>query len=344
MAPQPLSRSDAGRSLLRRFVTTVGLLFLMTVLGAVGFRAITGARWLDCLYMAIITLTTVGYGEVIELGDPGRIFVIVYLILGIGTFSFSAFQIGQLIVSPELKSLLETRRMEKAISHLSKHCIVCGLGRMGVTICRHLQEHHRGFVVVDVDEDRVKSVCDRDGWLYVIGDATDDQVLLRAGIGRAQALAAVLPTDADNVYVTLSAHMLSGELEIIARASSEKAAAKMERAGASRVVSPFSAGALKMARFLLNPNLEGFLEIIEKEQDLELADVQVGANCPYVGERLMDIDMTEVGVVIVGLRRANGVRLLPPPPTAVIEPGDCLFAFGRAGALHKMLGTKTLET
>lgn len=330
---------------LKQLVVAGELLLAMTLIGMAGFRIITGARWLDCLYMTVITLTTVGYGEIIELGDAGRIFVMVYLVFGIGIFTYSAFQIGQWIASAEMRSMLETRRMERSISHLKDHYIVCGIGRMGATICRHLQKRHKRFVVIDIDEDRVKSVCSREDWHCVIGDATDDQVLLSAGIDRAQALAAVLPTDADNVYVILSARMLSSRLEIIARASSDKAAAKMEHAGANRIVSPFSTGALKMARFLLNPNIEDFLEIMDRqEHDLELADVQIDAGCPYVGKRLMDLSMTELGVVIVGLRRANGDRLMPPPPTATIEPGDCLFAFGQAGALHKMLGVKTLET
>ena len=162
-----------------------------------------------------------------------------------------------------------------------------------------------------------------------MGDASDDRVLMQAGIARAKALATVLPTDADNVYVALTARLLSSKLEIIARASDEAAALKLERAGANRVVSPYSTGAQKIARFMLNPNIEDFLEIADhKGQDLELADVQISADSPYVGKKLMETDLRDEGVMIVGIRRRNGERLMPPPGNAVIEAGDCLFAFG----------------
>ena len=160
-----------------------------------------------------------------------------------------------------------------------------------------------------------------------------------AGIGHARSLATVLATDADNVYVVLSARMLASGLQIIARASDEKAVEKMQRAGATRVVSPFSTGAVKMARFMLTPTVEDFFEITDtRGHDLELADVQITENSPYVGKKLMETDLREKGVMVVGIRRANGERLMPPPGTAVLMPGDSLFAFGSSAAVNGMIG------
>lgn len=324
---------------MRQFFFIVGLLLGLTFVGTVGLRLITGAPWFDCLYMAVITLTTVGYGESVPLGTGGRLFIIVYLIFSIGTFTYSAFQLGQWIVSIQIHQVMERRRMKNEITRLRNHFIVCGYGRMGRTICRYLHERRRPFVVVDVSADLLEKVGEEHGWLCVVGDATNDEVLRQAGIERARSLATVLATDADNVYVVLSARMLASGLQIIARASDEKAVEKMQRAGATRVVSPFSTGAVKMARFMLTPTVEDFFEITDtRGHDLELADVQITENSPYVGKTLMETDLREKGVMVVGIRRANGERLMPPPGTALLMPGDSLFAFGSSAAVNGMIG------
>ena len=323
---------------MRRLFSIIALLLSLTLAGTLGLRLIEGARWFDCLYMAILTLTTVGYSEVIPLSDAGRAFIIVYLTVGLGTFTYSAFQLGQWIASAQVRSLLERRRMEKAIAKLDDHFIVCGMGRMGRTICNYFAERGRPFVVVDHDEEAAAACCEENGWLYVLGDATDDSTLVRAGIERARALTSVLSTDADNVYVVLSARMLNAKLQIVARASEEKAIEKIERAGATRVVSPFSSGAVKMARFMLNPSIEDFLEIADdRGNELELADVQIDENSPYVGKQLAETDLRDKGVMVIGIRRANGERLMPPGST-VLHSGDSLFAFGSADAVNTMIG------
>jgi voltage-gated potassium channel len=336
-----------GRTVQRPIRLTVALLVLITLIGTVGFKFFAknaDATWIDCLFMTVTTMTTVGYGEVVELGQAGRGFVIVFLMAGFAVFTFGVLELGQWLFSPETRNFLEKRRMEKRIQELKGHLIVCGFGRMGWTICEHLHERGREFVVIDTDENALRSGCPERNWLYVVGNASDDAVLMQAGISRARALASVLPTDADNVYVVLTARLLSHKLEIIARASEEEAALKLERAGANRVVSPYSTGAQKIARFMLNPNIEDFLEIADhKGQDLELADVQVSADSPYVGKKLMETNLRDAGVMIVGIRRKNGERLMPPPGNAVIEAGDCLFAFGSTAAVNRMIGEASEE-
>jgi voltage-gated potassium channel len=347
MASRSYPGTHLRRAVQRPIRVTVALLVLITLVGTAGFKFFAknaDATWVDCLFMTITTMTTVGYGEVVELGQGGRIFVIIFLMAGFAVFSFGVVELGQWLFSPETRNFLEKRRMEKQIQELSGHLIVCGFGRMGWTICEHLRERGRQFVVIDTDENALRTGCAEHNWLYVVGDASDDSVLMRAGISRARALATVLPTDADNVYVTLTARLLAHKLEIIARASEEEAALKLERAGANRVVSPYSTGAQKIARFMLNPNIEDFLEIADhKGQDLELADVQVSADSPYVGKKLMETDLRDAGVMIVGIRRRNGERLMPPPGNAVIEAGDCLFAFGSTAAVNRMIGQASEE-
>jgi voltage-gated potassium channel len=344
MPNPPRPRKNQLAAVVRRVLLLPALLVLMTLIGTLGFRHFTGGPWLDCLYMSVTTLTTVGYGEIVPMNNAARIFVIAYLFVAFGVVSYSAFQIGQTIFSAGILQLLESRRMEKKISQLRNHYIVCGLGRMGSRICRHLHERGKPFVVIDSSEEQLRARCAEGEWLYVVGDATDDRTLEHAGIESARALATVLPTDADNVYVVLSARLLSSKLEIIARASGDSAAEKIKRAGANRVVSPYSTGAEKIARFMLNPSIEDFLEIADgRGQDLELADVQVAADSPYVGKRLNETDLRELGVIVVGIRRKSGERLMPPPGNAIIESGDSLFAFGSTIAVNRMIGESSHE-
>jgi len=322
----------------QRLIQTAQMLCGLLLVGTVGFKFFSpGASWVDCLYMSATTMTTVGYGEVIPLGPGGRLFVIGFLGIGLGVVSYSAFQFGQFLFSDDIQQLLRARRMQRQIEQLRDHYIVCGLGRMGRTICQHLVARGQAFVVIDSDPQRLAAEADP-AWPQLAGDASDDGVLLQAGVTRARALATVLPTDADNVYVVLSARLLSAKLEIVARAGDDSAEQKLTRAGANRVVSPYSTGATKMARFMINPNIEDFLEIADNRgQELELADVQIHASSPYIGKRLADTPLRELGVMVVGIRRQNGERLMPPPGTAVIEPGDCLFAFGSSQAVNRMI-------
>jgi len=306
--------------------------------GTVGLRVIEDDTWLNCLFMAVITLTTVGYSDIVSLTDAGKVFIMIYLICGVGFFTYGAFSIGQWLVSAQMQNLLRRRRMERRIEQLDNHYIICGSGRMGTTIARFLHERDKPFVVIDINENRLQEVCNNQDWLYVVGDATEDETLLKAGIKRANALTAVLPTDAANVYVVLSARLLAANLQIIARASDEEAGVKMERAGASRIVSPYNSGAIKIARFMLTPSVEDFLEIADAYGgDMQLADVQIKPNSPYAGKKLMETDFREKGIMVIGIRRPNGERLMPPPGTAMINEGDNLFTFGTSNAVNDMI-------
>lgn len=330
--------------LTRKIITMTGLLFALTIGGTVGLRIIEGAPWLDCLYMIVISLSTVGYEDPVDLSDGGRVFMMLFLAAGLGVFTYSAFQLGQWVVSDQLWTLREGHRMEREIAKLNNHCIVCGQGRMGTEICRYLEARQTPFVVIDVDEERLLQVSAERKWSYLVGDATDDETLRKAGIERARALAAVLPSDADNVYVVLSARMLSNNIQIISRATEEKAVEKIARAGATRIVSPFTSGAVKMARFMLNPMIEDFMEMADgRGHNLEIADLQVTPDSPYAGKRLSDTNLRERGAMVVGIRRASGETLMPPPPDTLLQSGDCLFAFGNATDINTLIESDVLR-
>jgi voltage-gated potassium channel len=325
---------------MKQLAVVVSVLILFPIIGTIGFRLCEGWDWLDCAFYAVIIMSTVGMSTNpnLTLSAETKVFVICYLMSGVVIFSYCVSILGQQILSLQLRGLLERRRMDRAIEKLRGHYIICGYGRMGQTIAQHLHSRQRSFVIVDTDSTRLESLSREHGWLFIVGDATDDEVLRRAGIVHARALASALPTDADNVYVVLSARLLNGDLQIIARASDEKAIEKMERAGANRVVSPFSSGAVKMARFMLNPSVEDFLEVTDQHgSQLELADIQIREKSALSGKRLSETALGERGVMIIGIRRANGERLMPPPASAVIQPGDSLFAFGSSEAVNAMI-------
>ncbi|MEZ6049359.1 MAG: potassium channel protein [Planctomycetaceae bacterium] len=324
---------------MRQIITILMLLVSLTFVGAIGFHWTTDESWFNSVYYAVITVTTLGYQQPENFSNLGKLFVIVYLIVGLGVFSFSAFQLGQLIVSAQYMAYREQKRMEKRIAEMHNHFIICGCGRMGTTIARQMELRNQQFVILDYNQELLDETCKANGWAHLAGDATDDEILLKAGIQRARGLASVLPTDADNVYVVLSARMLMTDLQITARASNDKAVLKLERAGATRVVSPFSSGAQKMARFMLNPRVEDFLEIADTGgMEFELADVHIEQESPYIGLRLNQADLREKGAMVVGIRRANGERLMPPPGNAEIQLGDCLFVFGSSHAVSELTG------
>ena len=332
----PLSRrSTRFQTGLHQALRITGLLFALTATGMLGFRVVSpDSSWLDCFYMTVITLSTVGFEHVVPATPAVKIFISGYLLIGLGVFTFSAFTLGQFLASDELRHMLEQRRMEQQMNRLSGHHIICGIGRMGRLICEELAAQQMQFVVVDTSSDAL-AVCRERGWLYLEGDATDDDVLRDAGIDRAASVAAALPADGDNVYVALSARMLSEQVQIVARATEEKAVEKLRRAGADKVVSPLASGATKVARFLISPGVEEFLDVASGHGDeLSLADVRVPSECPLLGKRLNETDFRRRGLIVLCIRRDEGEQLVPPPPDADIRANDLLFLFGTAAAVR----------
>ncbi|MBX9655175.1 potassium channel protein [bacterium] len=312
-----------------RLVRLVVILSLLPLIGTIGFMLIEDWHPFDALYMSMITLTTVGYGEVHPLSTPGRTFVMIYLVVGLGLFLYCLSQVGEMVVRTEMRSWLERQRMGTAIKSMRDHFIVCGFGRMGRALCRALADDHLPFLVIDTDEKALASAAE-EGWACQYGDVTDDRILIEAGIDRARGLATVLSSDADNLFVVMSARLISPKLQIIARASEESSGAKMRKAGANRVISIYHAGAMKMAHLLARPNLEDFFEVFStKGGSLDLAEIHITTSGPYVGKSLEETDFSQRGVIIVGIRRANGELILPALRSTRIAANDRLIAMGR---------------
>ncbi|MEE3285823.1 MAG: NAD-binding protein [Planctomycetota bacterium] len=323
---------------MKRILPIIGLIAVLLIVGTVGFGMITGKGPIECLYLSVITLMTVGYREPEPIQEGGMIFVIVYLLSGAGTFMYLITSIGRWIVSDQVRHALEQRRMQQTINNMSEHLIVCGCGQMGEIICRQLVNQNRQFVVIENSLDRIQELCIPESWAYLHGDATDDGMLQRAGLARAGGLAAVLSSDADNLYVVLSANMDNQPLAIVARAAEESAARKLRQAGARHVINPYQAGAVRMARLMLHSGLENLMEIVDGHHaDLELAELPVTEDGPLAGREISQSPLPERGLTVIAIRHPDGSRQMPVSGNDRMTTGDSILVVGQQTAIQQFL-------
>lgn len=320
-----------------KIIRLLVLLLALTLLGTFGFYFLEGWSLLDSLYMAVITLTTVGFQEVHPLSQHGKIFVILYLMISLGMFLYILSEVGRLLLESQLRDWFKERKMAKELQNLDDHYIICGFGGMGKNVSQLLDSRGSEFVVIDRSPDAIKECNDRQ-WPWILGDATDDAVLRAAGIDRSRGLAAVLPSDSDNVYVVLSARILSPDIQIIAKASSESVISKLEKAGANRVVSLYATGANRISQLLTNPEIADFLETFSSTgTEIDMAELEVTASSPFINQTLVEARFNERGIIIVGIRHPSGEFKLPPPPREPISEGDLLIVAGRSEAVQGLL-------
>ena len=240
-------------------------------------------------------------------------FVSCFLIISLGVVMYGIVQVGESIVRAELGEWWKKRNMSEKIGRLEKHFVICGAGRMGQMLCEDLAQRGIEFVVIDRDEEALAPLRDR-GWPTIRADATDDQTLTDAGIERCAGLATVLASDADNLFVVLSARLLSPSVQIVARSHDEQAARKLTRAGANRVVSPYESGATKMGQLLTNPQLNDFVEIVtDKNISFDLFGIPASTNPAWQGCTLSETNLRNLGVMVVAIRRKDGSVIVAPP-------------------------------
>lgn len=317
------------------------ILIILPCIGVLGFMWIEDYRFLDALYMSFITLSTVGYEVVKPLSDPGKVFVVSYLAVGLSVFFYCLTRIGEMAVDGQLHRFLGGRLMDRQIRKLRNHLIICGAGRMGSAIAQQLYSAGEDFVIIDKSEERLEAAKQL-GWTWLHGDGTSDEVLKSAGVEHARCLASVMSNDADNLYAVLSARMLSKELTIIARASDDSVMTKFRHAGADKVVSPHATGAVKISQLMINPHVQEFIELFADQNiGIELTVVQLDEKSPYVGRRLHELALTRKGVMIIGIKRPGAVDslLLPPPHDEILRNEDSLIAVGKAESMARVFGT-----
>ncbi len=318
----------------KKVLLTLALILLIVSFGTIGYMVIEGWNFLDSFYMTVITLTTVGFGEVHKLSDPGRLFTIVLIIGGVGTVFYALSTGAKITLEGELQEIFGRQRLEKKIRELKDHYIVCGYGRMGRIICRELRHDGVPFVVIEKKPD-VPLEEQKDILLFQ-GDATSDEVLKDVGIEKAKGLISVLPTDAENLYVVLSARGLNSGLQIVARAGEEGSGQKLLRAGADRVVSPYHIGGLRIAHTVLKPAVVDFIEFATKSGniDLQMEEIYISEDSRLAGLTLDECGFgRELGVIIVAIKQAAGEMRFNPTFRSTIKAGDTLIALGESAKL-----------
>ena len=331
--PDLFRRADPLKELRQKLLLALVLIALVISFGALGYMFIESWNLLDSLYMTIITLAGVGYKEVHDLTFYGKIFTIILIIGGVGTVAYVLTAGAKIILEGELQDVFGRRRLEKKIKELKDHYIICGYGRMGRIICRELKEKNQKFVVIEKKRD---IISDKDDTLIVQGDATRDEVLNEVRIENAKGLISVLPTDAENLFVVLSARGLNSHLLIVARAGEEGSEKKLLRAGADKVVSPYHIGGLRIAHTILKPAVVDFIEFATKSGniDLQMEEINIQEASRLSGLTLDECGIgKELGTIIVAIKKADGDLKFNPTFRTAIHTGDTLIALGEISKL-----------
>lgn len=318
----------------------ISLLCLAVVIcaGMLGYTVIEGWPLFDALYMTVITLATVGFKEVHELSHAGKVFTITLIIGGTGVIAYSLGSLIQFMVEGQFQQVVGRRKMQQTIGKLRDHYIICGFGRIGQMICKEFETRPVTFVVVEKNPHLCERLS-REGYLFVQGNATDDETLVAAGIDRARGLITAVTSDTDNVYITLTARGLNPELFILARAGEEGAEVKLMRAGASKVISPYTIGAVRMAHAILRPSVVDFIELATASENLalQIEEIEVSEKSLLVGKTLVTAEIRQsMGIIIVAIKQPDGHMLFNPPSHTVINPHSVLIILGERPAITRL--------
>ena len=323
----------------------LGLLIVM-FLGVAGFHFIEGWPWFDGLYMVVTTFTTIGYQEVHPLSHAGRIFNLFLIIAGVSLVFLAIGSLTQALLEFELGKFLGRRRMEREISRLTDHFIICGAGRVGRSAARELARKPAPFLVIEQSEAKAQRYGEE--FLIMLGDATQETILREARIEYARGLVAATTTDATNIYIVLTARALNPRLKIIARASEEDAEKHLLTAGADSVISPYVFAGHRIAQSFLRPNVLDFLDIAtvrHGKMDLEIEEISVERSSPFSGKTIESSKIRqELGVIVLAIKHPGQEMRFNPAPDDRIEPGDYLIAMGEPGGLRKLESTANLRS
>jgi len=310
----------------------------LLVLGTTGYMIIEGWGVLDALYMTVITVTTVGLGEVRTLGGSGRIFTIILVVLGVAVWAYALGSFSQLLIEGELRNYFLRRRLRSMISGMENHTILCGFGRIGQIVASELAREKIPFVVIE-KEPALEEQLKHAGYMYIIGDATEEEVLKAAGIEKARCLISALGTDASNVYTVLIARDLNPRLYIVGRSEDETAEDKILRAGADKVISPYLIGAHSLAQAAVRPHVLNFIEVATSTTNVELAieEIPVPDDSPLAGQTLVGAHLRDrFGIIVVGSKTKSQDMIFNPPGDYVITPGEVLIAMGKRESLQAL--------
>jgi len=322
---------------IRRLAQSLWLLTIVAVAGAVGFRILDHARWLDGFYYAVTTL--VGFRDSHPASPGLKIFTMVYIITGIVVVGMAFSNLLALLLEGDLKGYFLERRMQKRLNALKDHIIVCGFGKTGFQAAWELKQVGVPFVLIEKDESKSHNAR-FEGELFLVGNAMDEAMLERAGIARAKGLITTLQTDADNVLVTLTARQMNPGLSIVARSTKLGTENKLKAAGADHIVSPYEIGGRRMASLLLTPDLLNYVDVIldKKQMEMAIEHILVRPESFLVGKSMREVRLRDrTGALIVGINRPMEGLRFNPTGAEVFEAGDVLLAMGSHEALDALV-------
>lgn len=315
------------------------LLLVVTLIGTTGYIVIEHYSFIDALYMTVITVATVGYGEVHQLSDAGRLFTIFLIISSFGTFAFAITSLSNYIISGEFNRYYKNKRVTLSIGKLEGHVVICGFGRNGRQAAQQLQSHKVPFVIIEKNTELVNSIKGSE-YLYVEGDATQDEIFFKANIKKARAVIATLPNDADNLFIVLTARTANNKLTIISRASDDNSDKKLKAAGANNVIMPDKIGGAHMASLVLKPDVIEFLDYITGQGGLTINLVEITFdNLPehFQNKTIRELEIrNKSGANIVGFKTAGGEYIINPSPETKIIPKAKIFVLGTQVQIDKM--------
>jgi voltage-gated potassium channel len=329
-----MTPSSGGRKVIRSLI----MLGLVLLIGTMGYMIIEEWHFLEALYMTVITITTVGYGETRNLDGQGRIFTILLIFMGMGIMAYTLGIVAQAMVELQIRSIFGRRKLGSTIKAVKNHYIICGYGRIGKIVSKELKRKGTPLLVIDKDPD-LKQDFETNGIPYIIDDATNEDILMEAGIERAKGLVSLATSDADNLFITMTARGLNPDLFILVRADEESTEKKLLRAGANRVVLPYLIGGHKMAQTIIKPAVTDFLEFTtnNKDMDLKMEQLLVGERSRLKGLTLIDSRIRqEMSAIIVAIRKSNGEMAFNPSSQTRIDPGDTLIALGHTKDLDRL--------
>jgi voltage-gated potassium channel len=336
-ASPDLARPGAAQSRIRRWVLIwLGIILVVVATGTAGYVLLFGWSVGDGLYMTVITLTTVGYKEVRELDALGRIWTMLFSLAGVGIIFGTVGLVAETFVAEAVSGKREQRRMTESVARLRDHFILCGFGRVGGTVARELQHSGIPVVVIDSNADSLGEAA-QDGYLVVHGDATDDEILVAAGVTHARGLITTVDTDAQNVYVTLSARALNPKLFIVARANDENSDAKLRHAGADRVVSPYTRAGRQIAELATRPRVADFIDFALSHGQLSFSieEVEVAEGGPLAGQTVADLAEDGIHALAI-VTKGPGQFDTSPAMDRVLQAGDQLIVSGTAEVLRAL--------
>jgi voltage-gated potassium channel len=329
----------------RRFVfgkvyLALALLFSIIVIGVIGFKFIEDYNITEAFFMTIITIATVGFGQVHPLSDAGMWFTSFLIIVSFGIFAYVVTAVTQFIVDGVFRNYFRIKRMQSKIDKLKNHVIVCGYGRNGKQSAQELVYHNVPLVVIENDPTHIEHLKDSKDFLYLEGDATQDEVLELAGISRARALIATLPNDAHNVFLVLTARQLNPNITIISRASEDGANIKLQRAGADNIIMPDKIGGQRMARLVAQPDIIEFMDYMmqQSQESVLLDEIPLLSMTDYLnGRPLREFEKyNDTGAKIIGVKQQDRVFIINPLPETIITSRDKFFALGTKKQLEQL--------